>query len=160
MENWAEEINVKIRNSLEGTREKDIRFFRVEEFKRNIIRVGTFSSGCQFCQNQKINISETVEKIDEAIHVPGKSRREYDKLISRLNTHIQKEHGFYTPFYFTYLYSFFGMVTGTLFGYVLFLLFPEYNWAMLSLGFAICLIVGYFWGNIKDKKIRSEKKLM
>ena len=160
MENWAVEINSKIVSKLEGTREKDIRFFRIEEFKRNINRVGTFSTSCQFCQKQKIDISEIVEKIDEAIHVPGKTRREYDRLISRLANHMQKEHGFYTPFHFTYQFSFFGMVTGTLLGYLLLRLFPEYNWAMLSLGFTIGLITSYILGNIKDKKIRSAKKLM
>lgn len=160
MENWAVEINSKIDSKLEGTREKDIRFFRIEEFKRNINRVDTFSTSCQFCQKQKINISEIVEKIDEAIHVPGKSRHEYDRLISRLANHMQKVHGFYTPFHFAYLFSFFGMVAGTLLGYVLLRLFPEYNWAMLSLGFTIGLITSYVLGNIKDKKIRSAKKLM
>lgn len=160
MGNWETNVVAKIDNKLAGIKEKEIRFFRVDEFKRNIVRVESFSPDCQFCQNQKTDIAETVEKIDEAIKVPGQSRREYDRIISRLASHMQKEHGFFAPFYFAYLFSFFGMVAGLVFGYFLLKLFPAYNWVMLSVGFSAGLVAGYFWGIIKDKKVRAEKKLM
>jgi hypothetical protein len=160
MENWAIKTNNTIDSKLKGTKDKDLRFYRIDELKRNIERVDTFSQNCPYCNKEKINIKTTVEKIDEAVHVPGKTRREYDRLISRLAIHMQKEHGFYTPFHFVYLFSFFGMVAGLLLGYVLLKLFPALDWAMLSLGFSVGLITGYAWGNIKDNKIRAEKKLM
>jgi len=56
MENWAEEINAKIDVSLEKSREKDLRFFRIDEFKRNITRVDEFSKSCPFCNKHKIDI--------------------------------------------------------------------------------------------------------
>jgi len=94
------------------------------------------------------------------VNVPGQTRREYDRMIGRLSIHMQKEHGFYTPFHFVYLYSFFGMVAGLLLGYLLLKILPQYDWTMLAVGFSVGLISGYIWGNIKDKKIRSENKLM
>lgn len=160
MENWAEQINGKIDKKLAGTKEKEIRFFRVGELKRNISRAETFSAGCLFCRAQKDEIAGIVEKIDEAIHVPGPARREYDRIISRLSSHMQKEHGFFAPYYFSYLYSFFGMVAGLVAGYLLMRLLPEYNWVMLSAGFSAGLVVAYFLGAGKDKKVRDEKKLM
>lgn len=160
MNNWAEKINAIIDSKLKGTKEKEIRFYRIDEFKRNITRIDSFSSSCPFCNKRKMDIADQVEKIDEAINVPGKTRREYDRLISKLSTHMQKEHGFYTPYHFAYLYSFFGMVAGLLLGYLLLKLFPSYDWAMLSLGFSVCLIVSYVWGTIKDNKIRAGKRLM
>lgn len=160
MENWATEISKNIDTKLEGTRDKDIRFYRIDEFKRNIVRVGSFSQSCLFCQKEKISISEISNKIDEAVNVPGKSRREYDRLISRLSKHIQKEHGFYTPYYFTYLYSFFGIVAGFIIGFALMKLFPGFYIEMLSIGFIICLLPSYFIGYSKDKKNRSKKRLM
>ncbi len=160
MQNWAIEITNSIDSKLEGTRDKDIRFYRIDEFKRNIARVETFSKSCAFCAQQKISITEVVDKIDEAINVPGQTRREYDRLISRLSTHIQKEHGFFTPFHFSYRYSFVGMVAGLIIGYVLINFNPGFWVEMLSIGFIIGLIPSYFLGSMKDNKIRRAKKLM
>ena len=160
MENWSTEIIDTIDAKLKGTREKDIRFYRIDEFKRNIARVDSFSKSCPFCQQQKINIAEVADKIDEAVNVPGNTRREYDRLISRLSKHIQKEHGFYAPYYFSYLYSFFGIIAGLILGYLLMKINPEFSVEMLSIGFIIGLIPSYIWGFVKDKKVRSTKKLM
>ena len=158
--NWATEITNLIDEKLKSSREKDLRFFRIDEFKRNIIRIDTYSTSCPFCQKQKIDVSEISNKIYEAINVPGKTRREYDRLISRLSKHMQKEHEFYPPYYFSYLFSFFGIVLGLIVGYILMKVFPPYWIEMLSIGFMVGLIPGYTWGFIKDKKIRSAKRLM
>jgi len=160
MGNWATKTKETIDEKLKDTKEKEIRFYRVDELKRNIERVDSFSQSCPFCQKQKIDITDTVKNINEAIHLPGQTRRDYDRLISRLSMHMQKAHGFYTPFYFAYLYSFFGMVAGLVLGYLLLRLFPDYDWTMLTIGFSIGLVTGYIWGNIKDNKIRANKKLM
>ena len=160
MENWSEKIIGIIDANLEGVREKDLRFFRVAEFKRNIRRINDFSDDCNYCSEQKEPVETMVVAINEAIQVPGKSRREYDRLISRLATHMQKKHGVYPPYYFTYLFSFFGMAAGLVLGYLLLKLFPELNWLMLSTGFVAGLFPGYIWGSILDKKIRREKRLM
>ena len=160
MGNWATKTTNIIDSKLQGTKEKDLRFYRVDELKRNIERVDSFSKSCPYCQKQKADISAVINVIDEAVHVPGQTRREYDRLIGRLSIHMQKEHGFYTPFHFVYLFSFFGMVAGLLLGYLLLNLFPAYNWVMLGIGFSVGLITGYVWGGIKDNKIRAEKRLM
>lgn len=160
MENWAEEINSKIDTRLEKSRDKDVRFFRVDEFKRNIIRVSEFSGSCSHCQKIKIDISETVETINEAIEVPGSSRRDYDRLISRLARHMQKEHGFYAPFYFSYLYAFIGIVAGLVTGYVLFKAVPVYGEALFLACVMVGIVTAYIAGSLKDSKIRTTKKIM
>lgn len=160
MGNWAEVINSKIDVDLEKSREKDIRFFRVEEFKRNITRVDEFSASCPFCLKQKIDIAEVAAKIEEAIEVPGSSRRSYDKLISRLAGHMQKEHGFFPPYHFSYLYAFVGILAGSVIGYLLYKIFPDYGPALFSACFVIGIIVSYFAGARKDNQVRTAKKIM
>lgn len=160
MEKWNTEIKTRLDKKLEGAKQRDIRFFRIEEFKRNIERVEKFSSSCPYCKKQQMYISEIANKIDEAVNIPGKARRDYDKLISQLASHMQKEHGYYAPFYYTYLYSFLGIVAGMVTGYLLMKVLPQYNWALLSFGFVAGLIIGYAWGSQKDSTIRSSKKLM
>ncbi len=157
---WGKGMILKIDESLTNAREKDIRFFRVDEFKRNVERVNDFSTSCGYCNQQKIDISEVVETIAEAIDVPGGKRRSYDRLISRLSIHMRKEHGFFPPFYFSYLFSFYGVAAGAFLGYLMFLLVPADSEAMFSIGFAVCLVVGYIWGSRKDQKIRLKEKLM
>jgi hypothetical protein len=160
MGDWSKQVNLRLDEKLTGLKQRDLRFFRIEEFKRNIERVDRFSKNCPACEKEKLNISGIVAKIDEAIQVRGKSRREYDRIISRLSTHMQKVHGFFPPFYFTYLLSFFGMVAGLLLGYLLMIIFPAWDWMMLTLGFVAGLFAGYIWGNRKDGRIRTYKKLM
>jgi hypothetical protein len=160
MENWDIKITNTIDGKLKDVREKDIRFYRIDEFKRNISRIEMNSKSCPFCKKQKINISEISNKIEDAVNIPGKTRREYDRLISLLSKHMQKEHGFYAPYYFSYFHSFWGIVAGLVVGYGLMRIFPEYWIEMLSIGFVSGLIPSYIWGHIKDKKIRSEKRLM
>ena len=92
MESWSTETIAKIDSKLEGVKEKDIRFFRIDEFKRNIKRVDEFSAKCSVCKQHKTEINAIVEHIEEAVKVPGKSRRTFASYISRLAKHMQKEH--------------------------------------------------------------------
>lgn len=160
MKEWSLKQIEQLDEKLKDVKQRDLRFFRVEEFKRNIKRVNDFSESCSECKKEKLNINDIVQKIEEAIEVPGKSRREYDRIMGRISAHMQKEHGFYPPFYFSYLFSFFGMVAGILTGYLLMKLFPQIDWVMLISGFVAGLFAGYFYGNRKDKQVREQKKLM
>ncbi len=160
MGNWSENLIAQIETKLANTNHKDLRFFRIDEFKRNLVRVDSFSDKCQNCKTEQQNIQEVVNTIEEAVNNIGKKRREYDNLISRLSKHMQKAHGFYTPYYFTYLISFFGMIAGSVLGYFLMQLNPELKIELFCLGFALGLLPTYVWGHLKDKKIRREKRLM
>ena len=160
MEAWSSEINKTIDIKMESARDKDILFFRIKEFKRNVARVDEFSASCPTCKKEMIDIAEVVENIDEAINTPGKKRREYDRLISRLSRHMQKEHGFFSPYYFSYLYALYGTIGGSALGLLLLKLNPQYKLEMFVIGISVGLIVSYILGSTKDKKVRSEKKLM
>ncbi len=160
MGNWAKEINETIESKLKDARDKDLRFLRMDEFKRNITRIDTFSESCSFCQKHKVEVVEAVSEIDKTVNEPGETRRNYDRLIYRISKHMQKEHKFYPPYYFAYHYSFIGMVAGLILGFILMKTVPGYSTEMLSIGFSIGLIPGYIFGAINDRKIRSEKRIM
>jgi hypothetical protein len=160
MEDWTSQIISTINEQLKDARQSDLRFFRVEEFKRNIERTGIFSAKCLVCKRQQIDIKGVAGNISQAIGNPGKERREYDQLINRLASHLQEEHGYFAPNHFTYSYSFYGMLIGTVTGFILMMIFSEYNWAYLSGGFSIGLLLGYMFGGKKDKKIREKKMIM
>ncbi|HAX94978.1 MAG TPA: hypothetical protein DCY35_00410 [Prolixibacteraceae bacterium] len=160
MDKWTESVIGTINQSLDGTREKDLRFFRIDELLRNIERVGKFSSSCADCKRLKTEIESTIPDIREAVEVPGKKRRELDRLISRLARHIMKAHQFYPPWHHNYLYSFYGMVIGSAIGALVMALLPGKKWEILAAGFAVGLISGQLIGGKKDREIRTNQKLM
>ncbi len=160
MEDWSSHMVSTVNEKLKDARQSDLRFFRVDEFKRNVERTGNFSGKCPVCKKEQINIREVVDKVDQAINKPGKERREYDRLIYRLATHMQNAHGYFTPYHFTYRYAFYGMSTGLALGFLLMMAFSDYNWAFLSGGFSLGLLIGYIYGSHKDRKVREKKMLM
>lgn len=159
MESWVTEISETIDKNLESVKEKDKRFFRVDEFKRNIGRTSEFAGECSHCRNSRDSIVQASSAVLEAIQVPGKKRREYDKLIGDLSKHMRKAHGFYPPYYFSYIFAFWGFLAGALLGFVISEFVTDTELAY-SIGFAICIVVAYIIGSVKDSKIRSAHKLL
>ena len=160
MDKWTESILMEIDQKLEGTREKDLRFFRIDELQRNIERVGRFSGSCSECKRMKSEIESNLPHIREAVEVPGKDRRNLDRLISRLARHIMKAHHFYPPWHHNYLYSFYGLVIGSMAGASIMYMTPGQRWEILAAGFSFGLIIGQLIGGKKDRSIRNEHKLM
>ena len=146
--------------SLAGTREKDLRFFRIEELRRNIRRVAEYSNHCSGCMHIKPEIAAALKHVNEAVNVPGQYRRELDRLISRLARHMMKAHAFYPPFHFNYLYSFYGIAAGSLAGLLIAVLLPGRPWEIGAAGFVSGLIAGQIAGGRKDRKVRRENRLM
>ncbi len=161
MKNWAEEKIEQIQAQLEGSNEKDLRFFRIAEFERMIRRTEELAPTCSECQKMKADIALIVAQIGEAIHQPGKPRRAYDRLIDRLARHQRKTHGFYPPYYFTYLYSFFGLLGGTALGALVWLGFvaQPVSYFLLT-GSMLGLLAARIPGSRKDQQLRDRNKLL
>lgn len=161
MKNWTEEILGQMHTQLEGTSEKDLRFYRIAEFERMIRRTNEFAPACRECSQSKAEIEKVVALIGESIHQPGKQRRNYDQLIDRLAVHQRKAHGFYPPYYFTYLYSFFGILAGCVLGVLVGLLFSDQPMSYFVLtGFITGLLIVRYPGSRKDQHIRDQNKLL
>lgn len=160
MQNWADNILKDMEQRLSGSREKDLRFFRIDELRRNIRRVDEFAHICDICRHLKLETETALVYVNEAVNVPGPHRRELDRLVARLARHILKAHKFYPPWYFNYLYSLYGIATGTLAGFLLVMAIPSKPWELLAAGFVTGIIAGQFLGGRKDRKVRGDKRLM
>jgi hypothetical protein len=160
MEKWEDSVLKSMNESLTGTREKDLRFFRIEELQRNISRAGEFSAHCAHCRHFKSEIQTTIAHVSEAVNVPGQYRKELDRLISRLSRHMMKSHGFFPPYHYTYLYSFYGMLAGALLGFMALVVTPGSRWELMIAGVTALLIAGQVMGAKKDRAVRSAMKLM
>lgn len=161
MSDWNQKIADSLRQELQGINEKDIRFFRVEEYLRMVERVDRFSGECHECHQFLPEIEKQVGSIHQALKTIGKDRRRYDKHLSQLGSHMKKAHGFYPPYYFTYTYSFFFALAAIAFGFLVSFLFPSVSiWFFVVPGFILGLLVAQLYGGSKDAKIRANKKLL
>ncbi|HKJ43019.1 MAG TPA: hypothetical protein VKA27_13075 [Sunxiuqinia sp.] len=161
MSDWSKEIIGKLHDELKGSRDKDLRFFRLEEYMRMVERVDQFAPSCPECNHFKPQVEEQLKTIQNAIHSPGRSRRQYDRHIDQLARHMKKKHGFYPPFYFTYINSFYFTLATTGVTFLVSLLFPSIDhWYFVVPGFILGLLAGQFYGAKKDGKIRATKKIL
>jgi hypothetical protein len=157
----SEQIIKKATAELIGSREKDLRFLRVEEYFRMIDRSDAFSATCQTCKNHLSETEIMNSTIRRVIDHPGNERRQYDRLIDEMSKHQRKEHGFYPPFYFNYLYSFYGIVGGTAAGAVVWLPFSSLSvWYFLVPAISFGLLAGQLIGGKKDARIRANNKIL
>ena len=151
----------RIVEKLSGINDKDIRFFRVEEFIRMTTRNNHLATTCPTCAAFEQGISETVAVLDQAIKHPGKERKRYDQLISQLSKHQRRDHGFFPPFYHNYLYTFYGLLAGAILGALLSLIASSVSIWFFVVPFVIVgLLAGQVIGGLKDSKIRTQKRIL
>lgn len=160
MESWADYVLKDMEQRLLGSREKDLRFFRIDELRRNIRRVDEFAQKCDICRTFKLETEAALVHVNEAVNVPGQHRRELDRVVTRLSRHMMRVHHFYPPWHFNYLYSFYGIVAGSLAGFLLVMAIPSRPLELLAAGFITGIISGQFLGGRKDRKVRGDKRLM
>ncbi len=152
MSKWVTDAISKTDEKLEGVSPYNRFLFRVEEFKKQIGRTGSFAKACNECRNNRSAIDEILLKLNEAVNVPGNTRREYDRLLSHLARHMMKAHRIYSPNYFRNLCAFFGMAAGMAAGFILFFAIPSLNWELLATATIAGSGAGYIAGMAKDRK--------
>ena len=160
MENQTEQMIALMEEKLKGTEEKKLRFFRLDELKRNIRRSSIYEHDCEVCRLFIPETEATVNHIGEAVNVPGKERRELDRLIFRLSNHMMKEHGFFPRYHFSYRWSIVGIFSGLILGYLLFRLFPDHGLIFAAVALIAGLFTGQILGRRLDLKIKDQGKVM
>ena len=159
MGSWYAGYEKEVVQQLKGTRERDLRFFRIEEYLRMAERADEFSDSCRECHSLCFPMERQKDSLAKAVQEPGRERRELDRLQSKMSDHMKQQHGFYPPYYFTYLHSFTWTVLLMCFAFIASLFFPDADrWYFLAPAFAAGVLSGQITGSRKDRKIRADKK--
>lgn len=161
MSDWYAEFENDFFQQLKDAKARDLRFFRVEEYLRNVQRVDAFSSSCRECQSFRHEIEKHKDTVARAVNEPGRERRAFDRLQSGLSEHMKKEHGFYPPYYYTYLYV--AGWSAALLALAVFwwwLVRAADIFVFLAPAFAIGVVTGQVIGGKKDRRVRDENKLL
>ncbi|MGQ8338742.1 hypothetical protein ACUNWD_19445 [Sunxiuqinia sp. A32] len=158
---WYNTIENTTREQTANAREKDLRFFRIEEFLRMAKHINEFHSSCRECNTFKYEIEKQVDSIGQAVNHPGKVRRQYDRLLGKLSKHMQKKHEFYPPYHFTYLLGSIYPAVSSVAAYLISFLFPQISsWFFVIPAFVLGLLVGQLKGAKKDSDVRNRQKLL
>ena len=159
MENWYANYEKDIVRRLEGTKKRDLRFFRIEELLRMAELADKFAPSCRECHSFCHQMENDKEGVEKAVREPGPDRRKLDRLQSQMSGHMRKGHGFYPPFYFRYLYSFTWTVLLVTLACLAGLFFPNADpWNFIAPAFAAGVIAGQVTGGRRDRRIRDNKK--
>jgi len=149
---------------VEGIREQEIRFLRIEEFNRVIQKTYQYSEKCQECKKFREEIETIVPDIRKVLLHPGKKRKKYDDLLDRLAKHLRNEHGIFPPLYFAYTYTAIGMGIGFIAGMIAetlrWLVLNRISWELWVGAIIIGLLIGHIKGMNKDTNIRRSGKTL
>ncbi|NPA67242.1 MAG: hypothetical protein GXO50_01385 [Chlorobi bacterium] len=153
---WSKKLNDKIEQKKEDIYKRDYAFFKIDRLERINERIDVFSDNCKTCENFKPELEHIVDKLPEYINGSPRMRAEYEKRSDKVVKHLKKEHGLVSEQYYSSLYSFIGIISGTaLFAAISVLIQPGFlKWGALA-GFTVGLIAGKIFGHKKDK----EKKI-
>jgi len=161
MSDWYNQYEKNIFSSLKDEKNRDIRFFRIEEMLRIAERTDKYAPSCEKCQSFKNRLNEEQKSLKKAVQYPGKERKELDKLQIEMSAHMRKVHGFYPPYYFSYLYSAIGILIFMAITFIMYLIFPSLSLLnIMAVAFAAGVIIGQITGHKKDNKIKKEKKIL
>ncbi len=90
MENRSVKIVTEIEQQLKGCREKDLRFFRIDEYIRNLRRLSEFEETCEVCRGLLEESEASLGYIRKAIDSPGRNRAALDRLLVKISRHMTR----------------------------------------------------------------------
>ena len=161
MENWYPEFEKRLVEQLKGTKESDLRFFRIEEYFRNAERVDQHAADCHECYSFRQQMDQSRDLVARAVQHPGQERRRLDDMQAKINEHMRKSHGFYPPYYHTYMQSIYWTIGLMAVACLLTFVFPDMEKAVFySPAFAVGVVTGQIIGGKKDRKIRETNKIL
>ncbi len=149
---WYNKIQLQVEERMENLHKKDFKFYRVDYFLSLAQKVDELSSSCIECKMLKQKIENTTNNLDTLLSGEIALRKEYELKLDEIEKHVRKVHGVYPKQYFLYLYTFVGVLTGIVLGFLISKItnFVDIK-AGLIFGFTIGLIFGRVWGHYKEK---------
>lgn len=149
---WYKKIEKSIVEETEKLYKNDFKFYQVDTFLKIAKKTDQFSGQCSTCKGFKSEQEELAENLFEYLKGDVKSRRNYEKKLDIMNSHLRKEHNIRPKQFYISLYSFLGVVGGLALGAaVAYLTIPGFIKQSLLFGFVSGLFIGRVWGKIKDK---------
>ena len=162
LSNWQKQVEAKLAEHEEaGLETKDLKFFHVDTLLHYAGHCERFSPKCKHCRSYMKVIEKTAENLDKYLGGSPKGRSEYEKIFFEIENHLKKEHGLVKPKFQLSLFTFSGMVGGTLFGVVLSqFINPNAMDKFILGGWFLGLLAGRIMGNRKENELKSQGRYL
>ncbi|QZE13551.1 hypothetical protein K4L44_13340 [Halosquirtibacter laminarini] len=157
MTNSQDAIFEDLNRALSGISDKDLRFFPIDRFKTQLEILLQHRDQCPECNMLLKKTKEVVPLIPIAITDVGKERKQVDRLLRDIERHLRKVHHLLPEYYYAARYgSIFAAITVVI-SLIALWCFPSDNSVLVIITLTfISLILGFLWGNIKDKRFAGE----
>lgn len=144
-----------------GIKTKDLRFFHVDSLLNYAGHCEKLSSKCKLCKSYQKEIETIVNDLDQYLNGNMSGRSAYEKKLHAIQAHLKSEHLLVVPKYNLSLFTFIGMIIGTLFGIVVAeWINPNSRDIFLLVGWFIGLLAGRLSGLSKEKKLEAQGRYL
>lgn len=159
MENWVEIQKLKIEKHTDNYSLAKFNFLKISSLIRLVEESEHYAPHCTFCRTHLEQLETMIDQLPELDHPD--IRKSYEQRFTTMCDHFRKIHGFYAPLHFSSRLSLISLIPGALAGLIFSLIvFQTVKADPILMASAAGLMIGYLAGNLKDKKIRREKKLI
>jgi len=135
---------------------REYSYYQIERIKR-AEEIFMHHPECEECAKAKANLVEIYENVP-SLRESVDLEKKHEDFINSFIKHFKEEHKIYSVFYFTSLYSFFGILIGGIFSVALwFFNCPSKIALMLFVAF---VVVSYLAGSRKDNFYRFKRKII
>ncbi len=156
-DSWIVQIHRNILEGKEKVNPRDITFFNVELIEKAAKHTLDHIKQCQQCELNKDELLALSRDFPQMLDTID-GRRDFTNRLDSILKHLRVDHKIYPKGYFTGLYSLLGITLGGILGWII----SKLHWlstyaamvSMLGVGF----ILGWLWGQIKDKNIARKGK--
>jgi hypothetical protein len=159
--NWNELFFETLDKNKEKITPSDFRFYNIERLPIIAKKTNEFSAVCIDCKHYLAELDDMALNLPDFINTSRENRVIFEKKLSKITTHLKREHKLQFATYYLSLYTVTGFLTGIIAGSLISYSVTgtfDINYLMIS-GVA-GLILGRIMGNSKEKKLRKESGLI
>ncbi len=156
-DSWMVQLHQNILLGKEKVNPRDITFFNIDMIEQAARHTVLHMKDCQQCQANRDILLELSRQFPDMLNTIS-GRRDFTNKLDSVIKHLRQEHGIYPKGYFTGIYTLIGVTVGGIIGWILARAQVLSMYAAMVTLLGIGLIIGWVWGQIKDRQITKEGK--
>ena len=156
-DSWIVQLHNNLLAGKEKVNPRDITFFNIDMIEQAARHTVLHMKDCGQCQANKEELLALSREFPEMLATIS-GRRDFTNRLDRVLKHLRQVHGVYPKGYFTGVYTILGVTIGGLVGWLIARLDLLSMYAAMITFLGIGLIVGWVWGQVKDRQIAKNGK--
>jgi hypothetical protein len=158
---WVQDIEETFVNTRLSS--VQIRTFRPDRLMKMAHHVETFEDQCSTCKKLRMDIDRSLEPLKQKAKITEPVLHQYMVVFRKLSNHLKSDHHLVLPFYFSSMYTLWGLFAGVLIWLVFWWIYNHLAETPipLKIGLLIMAVIGMFTGRVlghkKDMKLYKNR---